>query len=196
MFIFKVVFEAVRGNGYQSDIALDEISLIPGSCVAANPLAPSTSTFIPITSIPIATTQTVTSATTNRKGKFDEVPVEPQSLSCLLKTSNYIWTRNVILSDITITVNRVYRNQSATCINSFNSEIYPPSIENISSYFLLKITLKIVLRTKYLEARAYSFQDITHYFAFLFSNGLALFPEWRSMLSPVWARLVTGWVTI
>lgn len=57
---FQVVFEAVRGNGYQSDIALDEISLIPGSCVAANPLAPSTS-------IPIATTQTVTSATTNRK---------------------------------------------------------------------------------------------------------------------------------
>lgn len=139
MFIFKVVFEAVRGNGYQSDIALDEISLIPGSCVAANPLAPSTS-------IPIATTQTVTSATTNRKGKFDKVPVEPQSLSCL---SNYIWARNVILSDVRITVNRVYRNQSATCINSFTSEIYPPSRENVSSYFLLKITLKISLRTKY-----------------------------------------------
>ena len=76
----------MRGNGYQSDIALDEISLIPGSCVAANPLPPSTSS-------PIATTQIVTSATTNRKGKFEKLPVEPQSLSCLLKTSHYITGR-------------------------------------------------------------------------------------------------------
>ncbi|XP_068697308.1 uncharacterized protein [Montipora foliosa] len=42
---FQVVFEAVRGRGYQSDIALDEIKLFPGACVAANP--PATSTSIP-----------------------------------------------------------------------------------------------------------------------------------------------------
>ncbi|KAL9975855.1 hypothetical protein ACROYT_G013067, partial [Oculina patagonica] len=54
---FQVVFEAVRGSGYRSDIALDEIRLIPGKCVAAQPPAPTTpmslttTTIIPATKI-------------------------------------------------------------------------------------------------------------------------------------------------
>lgn len=53
----QVVFEAVRGSGYRSDIALDEIRLIPGKCVAAQPAAPTTpmslttTTIIPTTKI-------------------------------------------------------------------------------------------------------------------------------------------------
>lgn len=43
---FQVVFEAIRGKGYRSDIALDEISIYPGPCItAAEPLAPTTATL-------------------------------------------------------------------------------------------------------------------------------------------------------
>lgn len=44
--LIQIVFEAVRGSGYQSDIALDEIKLIPGQCLAAQPVAPTT--FLPL----------------------------------------------------------------------------------------------------------------------------------------------------
>lgn len=54
---FQIVFEAVRGGGYRSDIALDEIRLIPGICGAAaqplettTPMPPTTRT-IPLKSI-------------------------------------------------------------------------------------------------------------------------------------------------
>ena len=53
----QIVFEAVRGGGYRSDIALDEIRLIPGICgVAAQPIAtttpiPSTTRTIPLKTI-------------------------------------------------------------------------------------------------------------------------------------------------
>lgn len=53
----QIVFEAVRGGGYRSDIALDEIRLIPGICGAAaqplettTPMPPTTRT-IPLKSI-------------------------------------------------------------------------------------------------------------------------------------------------
>ena len=31
----QLAFEAVRGNGYRGDIALDEIKLVPGKCNAS-----------------------------------------------------------------------------------------------------------------------------------------------------------------
>ena len=36
--LLQFVFEAVRGRGYQSDIALDEIRFISGQCTAAQPI--------------------------------------------------------------------------------------------------------------------------------------------------------------
>ena len=33
-FILKVVFEGIRGNGARSDIAIDDISVANGACVA------------------------------------------------------------------------------------------------------------------------------------------------------------------
>lgn len=46
VYLTQVVFEAIRGKGYRSDIALDEISIYPGPCItAAEPLAPTTATL-------------------------------------------------------------------------------------------------------------------------------------------------------
>ncbi|CAH3027830.1 unnamed protein product, partial [Porites evermanni] len=39
---YQIVFEAVRGSGYMSDIALDEIKMIQGYCKSAQPVAPTT----------------------------------------------------------------------------------------------------------------------------------------------------------
>ena len=30
------MFEAIRGNGYRSDIALDDIDIVPGACISHN----------------------------------------------------------------------------------------------------------------------------------------------------------------
>ena len=52
--LIQIVFEAVRGGGYQSDVALDEIRMIPGQCLSAQP-------GVPTTPIPLPTTKEIRS---------------------------------------------------------------------------------------------------------------------------------------
>lgn len=49
----QLIFEGVRGTSWKGDIAIDDVSIIPGSC-SGNPLTPAPPTAQPPSGIPVA----------------------------------------------------------------------------------------------------------------------------------------------
>ncbi|XP_052085693.1 MAM and LDL-receptor class A domain-containing protein 2-like [Mytilus californianus] len=71
----KITIEGVRGSGWASDIAIDDLSLIPGSC--ANPVTAGP-TNSPTTTAPMTTKPTTTQPTTTQPTTTKVTTIQPQ----------------------------------------------------------------------------------------------------------------------
>lgn len=73
---FQVLFEAVRGNGYHGDIALDDITFVPQNCIIIPPNAKPT---VGLTIEPPASTA---------------APIIPNGFTCNFDTNICSWTQD------------------------------------------------------------------------------------------------------
>uniref|UniRef100_K1QQ94 MAM and LDL-receptor class A domain-containing protein 1 n=1 Tax=Magallana gigas TaxID=29159 RepID=K1QQ94_MAGGI len=93
---FKVTLEAVKGKGYKSDIAIDDVTLTSGMCTG---ITPSPATQNPTTRSPVTSFQTTLYPVTSFPTQFPTTqtsspPVVDQDLHCTFETGTSCFLNN------------------------------------------------------------------------------------------------------